>query len=74
MSNQLQDAVDLIASEFDKYATKQNATTYKGEFAVAISNLARLGADVEAPTPDGTTGGDASGGLVSDIPSGKVLD
>ena len=60
MSNQLQDAVDLITSEFDKYATVQNATTYKGDFAVAISNLARLGADVGAPAPDRTTGSDAS--------------
>ncbi len=73
MTNNLQAAVDLIASEYDVYATKQNATTYKGEFAVAISNLARLGADVQPPDLEGTTGGDASGGQVSNVPGGKVV-
>lgn len=71
--SKLQDAVDLIAAEFDAFATKQNAVTYKGEFAVAISNLARLGADVQTPALEGTTGGDASGGLINDRPGGKVV-
>ena len=73
MTNKLQAAVDLIASEYDVYATKQNATTYKGEFAVAISNLARLGADVQSPELDRPTGGDASSGLISNVPGGKVV-